>query len=161
MRNTTFFKTRISIPIRFSKDQDVPGPSAFCLTPVSILCTRLKVRYLSVLCRAGYAYSNSGKVCDMIKQRLYAYSLLMYAHWNDQCLVFVLACKMGHSFALCWFWEKKMWRHYKIFHTFSLIHTNGDLQKVARDCTPTDIMQCTGVIFIYWIYHEISAPGCT
>ena len=24
-----------------------------------------------------------------------------------QCLVFVLACKMGQIFALCWFWEKK------------------------------------------------------
>ena len=41
IRNPTCFKTRISIPIRFSKDQGCPGYSAFCLTPVGILCTRL------------------------------------------------------------------------------------------------------------------------
>ena len=46
-------------------------------------------------------------------------------------------------------------------HVFYNAHTEGDLQKVARECPPTDhmIMQYTWTIFICWIYREISAPG--
>ena len=67
MRNPTFNKTQISTPIRFSKDQGVPGHSAFVCVHDS------KVRCLSVLCRAGHADSNLGEVRDVIKQRQYAF----------------------------------------------------------------------------------------
>ena len=37
----------------------------------------------------------------------------------------------------------------------------GDVQKVVRECTATDHIQYTGMIYICWIYHELSAPGHT
>ena len=54
-----------------------------------------------------------------------------------------------------------MRRHHNMFHIFYLVHTKADVQKVARECTPTDRMQYTGMIFIRRMYHESSAPGRT
>ena len=79
MRNPTFFKTRISIPIRFTKDQASQDIPPFVQRLLVFCVHDSKVRCLSVLCRAGYADSNLAKVRDVIKQRLYAYSSLMDA----------------------------------------------------------------------------------
>ena len=46
-----------------------------------------------------------------------------------------------------------------MFNIFYLAYTKGDLQKVARECTPTDHMQYIGGIFICQMHHEISALG--
>ena len=46
-----------------------------------------------------------------------------------------------------------------MLHIFYIIHTKLDLQKAARECTLTDHMQYTVVIFICWINHVISATG--
>ena len=45
-------------------------------------------------------------------------------------------------FSIILIMRAKIWWHHNRFHIFYLVHTKGGLQKVARECTPTDHMDC-------------------
>ena len=162
IRNPTCSKHEFLPPICFSKDQGFPGHSAFCLTTVDILCTRLKSpTFFSALpcriCRFKLTWSSrcnkTTSVCLFLFNGCFMeWPNVLSLRWHVICDVF---------FCIILILREKMWRHHNMFHIFYLVHTKGDVQKVVRECTPTDHMQCIGMIFICWIYHETSAPGHT
>ena len=129
IRNPTCSKHEFLPPICFSKDQGFPGHSAFCLTTVDILCTRLKSpTFFSALpcriCRFKLTWSSrcnkTTSVCLFLFNGCFMeWPNVLSLRWHVICDVF---------FALFWFWGKKC-DDTTICFTFSISSIQKEMYK--------------------------------
>ena len=123
IRIPTCFKTRILLPIGFSKGLGFQGHCLLSNACWYFVLTTPKSDVFSVLCRAGYVDSNYGEVRDAIKQRLYAYSFLTDALWNNPMSFLCSGIQFGTYFCIILILGANMWRPHNTFNIFFISFT--------------------------------------